>query len=97
MTDDLVFSNLISRYVKYDLDNEYSIKEQKKEFISFVLIFCLLSNTNQSFSRYGEETFCFCRKFISNFVFRKQKKGTNFMEQLTRTSFQDIYSLYYKK
>lgn len=32
MTDDLVFSNLISRYVKYDLDNEYSIKEQKKEF-----------------------------------------------------------------
>lgn len=64
MTDDLVFSNLISRYVKYDLDNEYSIKEQKKEFISFVLIFCLLSNTNQSFSRYGEETFCFCRKLL---------------------------------
>ena len=39
MTDDLVFSNLISRYVKYDLDNEYSIKEQKKEFISFCFTF----------------------------------------------------------
>lgn len=42
MTDDLVFSNLISRYVKYDLDNEYSIKEQKKEFISFVLHFLFI-------------------------------------------------------
>lgn len=73
------------------------LRNKRKNLFHLFYIFCLLSNTNQSFSRYGEETFCFCRKFISNFVFRKQKKGTNFMEQLTRTSFQDIYSLYYKK
>lgn len=59
MTDDLVFSNLISRYVKYDLDNEYSIKEQKKEFISFVLHFLFIIQYKSIFSRYGEETFCF--------------------------------------
>lgn len=30
-------------------------------------------------------------------MFRKQKNGISLMEQLARTSFKDIYSLYYKK